>query len=274
MLTLKRTARTAHTALAVMMSTALWSGTSLAVDTTKATSPLFTPEQEARIGEVAKDYLVAHPEILIEVSQKLQVQQQEKQQQAMAAAAIQHQAALLNDKGTPSYGPEDAKVTVVEFFDYQCIYCARLAPVLEKVIKANPNVRFVFKELPIFGKRWPASLTAAKTGLQIYQQKGSEAYLQYHNALYATGHNEGKLTDADINTAAKAVKFDAKTAPDVQGTLDDTGALAQQLGFSGTPALVVMPSVGATPNNVTVIPGFTGEEAIAEAIHKASGGIR
>ena len=92
----------------------------------------FTPEQEARIGEIAKDYLLAHPEVLVEVSQKLQAQQQEKQQQAMTAAVVQNQAALLNDKGTPSYGPADAKVTVVEFFDYQCIYCARLAPELEK----------------------------------------------------------------------------------------------------------------------------------------------
>lgn len=197
----------------------------------KAT-PVFTPEQEARIGEIAKDYLLAHPEVLVEVSQKLQAQQQEKQQQAMTAAVIQHQAALLNDKGTPSYGPADAKVTVVEFFDYQCIYCARLAPELEKVMKANPGVRFVFKELPIFGTRWPASLMAAKTGLQIYQQKGSEAYLQYHNAVYATGHNEGKLTDADITAAAKAVKLDVKTAPDVQGTLEGIGALAQQLGLT------------------------------------------
>ncbi|WP_181959167.1 thioredoxin domain-containing protein, partial [Klebsiella pneumoniae] len=84
-------------------------------------------------------------------------------------AVVQNQAALLNDKGTPSYGPADAKVTVVEFFDYQCIYCARLAPELEKVIKANPDVRFVFKEFPIFGQRWPASLSAAKTGLQIWK---------------------------------------------------------------------------------------------------------
>ncbi|WP_336984772.1 DsbA family protein, partial [Cedecea sp. VD21] len=134
----------------------------------------FTPEQEARIGEIAKDYLLAHPEVLVEVSQKLQAQQQEEKQQAMTAAVVQNQAALLNDKGTPSYGHADAKVTVVEFFDYQCIYCARLAPELEKVIKANPDVRFVFKEFPIFGQRWPASLSAAKTGLQVWKQKGAD----------------------------------------------------------------------------------------------------
>ena len=267
MLTVKRTT------LAVLMVSGLLSGMANAAEAGKPAA-VFTPAQEARIGEIAKDYLLAHPEVLVEVSQKLQAQQQEKQQQAMTAAVIQHQAALLNDKGTPSYGPADAKVTVVEFFDYQCIYCARLAPELEKVIKANPNVRFVFKELPIFGSRWPASLTAAKTGLQIYQQKGNEAYLQYHNAVYATGHNEGKLTDADISTAAKAVKLDVKTAPDVQGTLEDIGALAQQLGFGGTPALVVMPSSGASTDNVTVIPGFTDGDTLNAAIQKAAGGIR
>ena len=226
---------------------------------------------EARIGEIAKDYLLAHPEVLVEVSQKLQAQQQEKQQQAMTAAVVQNQAALLNDKGTPSYGPADAKVTVVDFFDYQCIYCARLAPELEKVIKANPDVRFVFKEFPIFGQRWPASLSAAKTGLQIWKQKGADAYLNYHNAIYATAHNEGKLTDADISAAAKAVKFDAKTAPDVQGTLDGINTLAQQLGFSGTPALVVLPSAGASADNVTVIPGYTSAEALQQAISHAAG---
>ncbi|WP_435658851.1 hypothetical protein [Escherichia coli] len=98
--------------------------------------------------------------------------------------------------------------------------------------------------------------------------------MQYHNAVYATGHNEGKLTDADITAAAKAVKLDVKTAPDVQGTLEGIGALAQQLGFSGTPALVVMPSSGASADNVTVIPGFTDGETLNAAIQKAAGGIR
>lgn len=237
----------------------------------ESTNTAFTSEQEARIGEVAKDYLLAHPEVLMEVSQKLQIQQQERKTLEMARMAVQNQTSLLNDKGTPFYGPADAKITVVEFFDYQCIYCARLAPELEKVIKANPNVRFVFKEFPIFGQRWPASLNAAKTGLQIWRQKGADAYLTYHNAIFATGNNEGKLTNEDISTAAKGVKFDSSTAPDVQGTLDNINTLAQQLGFSGTPALVVMPSVGASAKNVTVIPGFTQANTLQVAIDGAAG---
>lgn len=258
--------------LAMMMAAGLMLSGQAAAEDKAATA--FTPKQEARIGEVARDYLLAHPEVLVKASQKLQAQQKQMQKQAMTAAVIQNQAALLNDEDTPTYGPAGAKAAVVEFFDYQCIYCARLAPELEKVIKANPNVRFVFKEFPIFGPRWPASLSAAEIGLQVWQQKGADAYLNYHNAIYATGHNEGKLTAEDISTATKAVKFDAKNAPDVQGALEGINALAQRLGFSGTPALVVLPSTGASADNVTVILGYTSAEALQMAINNAAGDTR
>ena len=236
------------------------------------TKRVFTAEQEARIGEVARDWLLAHPELLMEMTQKLQARQQEQQMKMMTVSVIENQNALLNDKGTPSYGPADAKVSVVEFFDYQCVYCAHLAPELEKVMKANPDVRFVFKELPIFGERWRESKTAARTGLQIWQEKGADAYMKYHNALFATGHNEGSLTQADINVAVKKAGYVAKkNAPEVGNTLDGINALAQQLGFAGTPALVVMPSVGASASNVTVIPGFTRADALQAAVDKAAG---
>jgi hypothetical protein len=91
---------------------------------------------------------------------------------------------------------------VIEFFDYQCVFCSRFAPELEKVMKAQPDVRYLFKEWPIFGGRWEASLQAAQQGLTVWQKKGPQAYVTYHNAIYATGHNEGKLTAEDIRVAA------------------------------------------------------------------------
>lgn len=234
-------------------------------------SPAFTAEQEARIGEVAKDYLLAHPDILVEVSQKLEMQQQEKQQQAMTQAVLRHQDALLDDKSTPSYGPADAKVAFIEFFDYQCSVCARQAPVIESLMKANPQVRYVFKEWPIFAQRWTPSLTAAKTGLQVWQQKGADAYLAYHNALYATGHDEGRLTQADIDkAAAQAGKLKGKN-DDMLEVLSRTDALAQNLGLRGTPGMIVMPVNGASADNVTVIPGGADQRALQAAIDKAAG---
>ena len=231
---------------------------------------VFTPEQEAKIGEIAAEYLVAHPEVLVAVSQKLQEQQEARQQLQFAVRVMDNQAALLNDADTPAFGPENAKVAVIEFFDYQCIHCSSVAPELEKVMKAHPDVRYVFKEWPIFADRWENSQTAAERGLSVWKQKGAEAYVTYHNAIYATGNNEGDLTKEDIDrTATKAGWHDAGKE-NFTPVLEKNDALARTLGLTGTPGIVVMPVTGATPKNITVLPGAVPAERLEAAIQKAS----
>lgn len=117
------------------------------------TSSAFTPGQEKRIGEIAADYMRAHPDILIRMSESLQQEQQEKQARELKSAAIAQQARIMANKRIPSWGAQDGAVMVVEFFDYQCIWCSRLAPELEKVMKANTNVRYYFMDWPVFGSR-------------------------------------------------------------------------------------------------------------------------
>lgn len=238
---------------------------------TPADETLFTPEQEARIGELAKDYLLKHPELLIEVDQKLQKIQYDEQMKAMTTAAIQHQDELLNDKTVPAIGPENAKVAVIEFFDYQCSVCARQAPIIQSLMKNNPQVRFIFKEWPIFGYRWKPSFQAAETGLRIWQQKGGDAYMKYHNALFASGHVEGALTQKDVTKAASAAGAGKLKSNDMLGTLSRTDILAKNTGFQGTPTMIVMPGSGATVETVTVFPGGAMEEMLQAAINKALG---
>lgn len=209
--------------------------------------------------------------VIIKVGQRLQLPPQEQQMATMTAAAVKYKDTLLNDPSTPSVGPKDAKVAVVSFFDYQCLFCAYMSKEMDTVMKANPDIRFVFKEFPIFAFRWENSLKAARVGLQIWQLQGEEAYLAYHNALFATGHIEGQLTAADINTAAKTV---LKNGPNVQLTLEETETLAQQLGLGGTPALVVMPVSNASKENVTVIPGFIQADILQAVIDKTVGSMK
>ncbi|ELY2676445.1 DsbA family protein [Cronobacter sakazakii] len=235
-----------------------------------APAPVFTPEQEARIGQIAADYMLAHPEILVQVSQKLQAQQQERQQKMYALSVMENQEALLRDADTPAYGPENAKVAVIEFFDYQCIWCSKLAPEIEKAMKANPDVRFLFKEWPIFAGKWAESEQAAQRGLAVWKAKGAEAYVTYHNSIYHTGHAEGELTAADIDAAAKAAGFTDNTTPDNTAVLERNDALAQQLGLTGTPGLIIMPVTGAKPGNITVLSGGTTAAQIQAAIKKAA----
>src|SRR5689334_12549783 len=75
--------------------------------------------------------------------------------------------ALFHQNSDPVAGNPKGKVTVVEFFDYQCSHCMTMAPVIEAIIKNNPNVRVVFKDFPIRG---PVSEFAAKAALAANKQ--------------------------------------------------------------------------------------------------------
>jgi len=234
-----------------------------------APAPAFTPEQEAQIERIAADYLVQHPVILVQVSQKLQQQQQERQQMALITRVMDNQVALLQDTDTPAVGPAKARIAVIEFFDYQCIYCSRLAPGLEQVMKSRPDVRFIFKEWPIFASKWEASSSAAQRGIDVWKQKGAEGYLKYHNGIYHTGYNEGELTTADIDAAASAAGVTELKPVDYTPVLEKNDALAQKLGLTGTPGLIVMPVQNATPENITVLAGLASPQQLLVAIDKA-----
>lgn len=228
----------------------------------------FTAEQEAKIGEIAAQYLVDHPEFLVQASQKLQQKQLQEQANIQKSAVLANKNKLLNDKQTPFTGPETAKVNVIEFFDYQCVYCYRMSSTIESLQEQYPNARFIFKETPIFGTRWEASKYAAQMGLEVFAQKGSKAYEQYHNGIYATGLNEGKLTKEAVKEQAKKVgtTLDKFTPNEnYQKNLQ----LFSQLGFKGTPAFVVMPTNNAKTSNTYVINGAD-SAALSKAIKTLS----
>lgn len=232
---------------------------------------LFSPTQREAIGRIAADYLEKNPQFLVAASQKLEAQMREEQTTALNTAAMTNHEALLSDKTTPAYGPVDANVAVILFFDYQCIFCSRLAPVLKNVIDKSFNTRFLFKELPIFATRWPESAVAAQTGLTIWQQKGPDAYLAYHEGIFASGHNEGKLTNDDIARIASPIRPVEKATGETLRALTNNKVLAEALGITGTPAMVVMPTKNPQIKNITVFTGLTDEKSIMRAIRVARG---
>lgn len=259
-----------------------------------ADSATFSAPQQQEIGRLAESYLVAHPEkmgqaissylanhpeFLVAASESLRQREQLARQQAYVQMALENRHALLSD-ASPSVGPKNAKAAVVMFFDYQCSWCSRMAPIMAQVIKTDPDVRFIFKELPIFASRWPVSGLAARVGEQIWLSKGGDAYLRWHNAMYATGKVEGAMTEQDVLNQAKGY-LTAQQLADVRkaqqnGAVHDAlmanQALAEHMGFNGTPDFVVMPQ-GDSPDaqRVSVIPGSTNQDMLLMAIQKAKG---
>ena len=146
--------------------------------------------------------LVKNPEVLVEALQVLQKKQMDQARKTMhktEETAPKFAEVLFHQAGDPMAGNANGKVTVVEFFDYQCSHCVDMAPVIDSLIKADPNVRVVFKEFPIRG---PLSEYAAKAALAASAQG---KYFEFHKALMDQISQKQPLTEDSVLKAAQKV---------------------------------------------------------------------
>jgi protein-disulfide isomerase len=191
-------------------------------------------EPDPAFGAKVRAYLLAHPEVIQEAVVKLRQNQMLDEAKATAGEVAKHRKQLEADPRDLVVNP-GGRITVVEFFDYRCGYCKAVTPEVVKLIAENPDVRFVFKEFPIFGE---VSDSAARMALtpQV-KAKGFEI----HKAWMADrGLDEAALDRhvAEAGLDAKAVRASAKD-PAIDAQLNDVRALARSLGLQGTPAFVV-----------------------------------
>jgi protein-disulfide isomerase len=145
---------------------------------------------------------------------------------------------VLRDPEIPSLGNPKGDLTVVEYFDYQCPYCKKMAPELAQLAREDGKLRLVLKDWPIFGE---ISKSAAKLALAAkYQSKYAEA----HEALIGA---DTKLTEAKISELLAKAGIDVAVAnADLQThqkSIDDllvrNGAQAEAFDFPGTPGFIV-----------------------------------
>jgi protein-disulfide isomerase len=194
------------------------------------------PASEQALEQAIERYIRSHPEVIEQSLQSLDVKRQESERQRARAAIATRQNDLLNDPSSPVSGNPAGEVTVVEFFDYRCGYCKRVASAVTQLQKEDPRVRVVYKDFPILGE---ASELAAKAALASRAQGKHQAF---HEALLATS---GEITRAELFRIAIEVGIDAKKLeadmanPEWQTIIDRNRALARDLGISGTPGFIV-----------------------------------
>jgi len=116
----------------------------------------FNDAQKKEIGEIVRQYLLEHPDILIEMSRKLEQQQKEAKAARAEAALKAHGKALFSGEGDLVIGNPDGKVKMVEFFDYNCGFCKRSLPDVIRLKDTNPDLKIIIKEFPILGPGSPA----------------------------------------------------------------------------------------------------------------------
>jgi protein-disulfide isomerase len=232
--------------------------TSLAVGLTIGLAACSPAKMEDKaFGQKVRAYLLEHPELLQEMSDRLQ-QKQRSQEAAVAKAGIKkNRMALERDSRDIVFNP-DGKITVVEFFDYQCSYCKLTAPEVVELVRQNPDVRVVLKDFIIFG---PTSEYAAKAMLAAKDSGKSLALFQAMMAEKPLTEQavDRILTEQGLNPAGLKAEM---AKPQIAKHLADTHTLAQELGLVGTPAFVI---------GDTLVPGAD-MEAVKTAIAKARNG--
>ena len=189
--------------------------------------------KRADVESIIKEYLMENPEILREALIEL-----DKKEDRAALAAVSD--ALFKDPRDVSIGPKDAKVTVVEFFDYNCGFCKQSSDWLKGVMEKHPNdVRIVFKELPILDGRTKTSRNAAKAALAAGRQG---KYSTMHFSLM----NERSLTEDRVFALAEKAGLDMdKLKKDMKDKeldrqLEDGLLLANRIpSLTGTPFFVI-----------------------------------
>ncbi|HMR73927.1 MAG TPA: thioredoxin domain-containing protein [Polyangiaceae bacterium] len=143
--------------------------------------------------------------------------------------------------GQPARGATDPLVTIVEFSDFECRYCKKLAPALDQVLaKRGGDVRLVWRNFPL--ESHGHARAAASLALQAHKQLGDRKFWQAHDRLFDSQSDLGdpalsaiaKELGLDPRAALRAIKSDAHAAT-IRGDISE----GTRVGVRGTPTLFV-----------------------------------
>lgn len=199
--------------------------------------PLPDDERSALHAEI-RAYLLANPEILIEMLALLEERQKVETEANDRELIAANTEAIFEDGFSFVGGNPEGSVTIVEFLDYQCGFCRTAHPEVAELITTDGDIRWIVKELPILG---PNSVTAARAAIATHIEAGAEAYAAVHDALMRL---EGPLTDARLDAVLTEAGLEpaairaAMDGPEVERRIAETRTLAQTLAVSGTPTFI------------------------------------
>ncbi|WP_375414957.1 DsbA family protein [uncultured Bradyrhizobium sp.] len=205
-----------------------------------ASAQSFSDTQRGEIETIIKNYLLAHPEVLEEVSAELSKRQTAAEAEKHEAAVVRNAQAIFSSPRGVTVGNKDGDVTFVEFFDYNCGYCKRAMTDMLELMKSDSRLKVVLKEFPVLG---PGSVEAAQVAVAVrMQDPAGKKYLDFHQKLLG---GKGQADKARAMAAAKDVGVDmAKlekdlASPEVRATLEENFKLAEDMGMNGTPSYVI-----------------------------------
>lgn len=221
----------------------------------------FNDAQKSELQKIIKDYLVANPELLEEMSAELQKRQAAAEAEKHRAAVQKNAEVIFNSPRGVVIGNRDGDVNFVEFFDYNCGYCKHAMADMLALMKSDSKLRVVLKEFPVLG---PSSVEAAQVAVAVRMQDPSgKKYLDFHQKLL---NGRGQADKARAMAAAKEAGLDMArlekdlASPEINATLNENFKLAEEMGLNGTPSYVI---------GKDVVIGAVGAAGLAKKISEA-----
>jgi protein-disulfide isomerase len=215
-----------------------------------------------QIDRQIEDFFMRNPEKLEQALDNMQRFLTERAQREQAEALASNADNLYRNAGDYAMGPQNAPITIVEFFDYNCGYCKRSFAPLMEVLEENRDVRLVFKEYPILGE---PSYLASSAALAINDKL---QYLTYHSKLMT---HQGRISEAVIEKTLSDMKLSPQKLQSEARRdkyalqLAATRQLADAIGVNGTPAFVI---------NGQLFPGALDKAELTQAIKTARADLK
>jgi protein-disulfide isomerase len=199
----------------------------------------FSEPQKTEIQSIIKGYLLENPEILRDAINELERREEVAQSLKREKALSDDQSPLYKSTNQAVIGNPDGKVTLIEFFDYNCGYCKHALDDLAKLMKDNPDLRVVLKDLPILS---PGSIEAAAIATAARNQFQGEKFWEFHQKLLGSRGQVGKAqalaVAKDLGADMDKLNKDA-ALPSVKEGIQENDDVAKGLLMNGTPSYVV-----------------------------------
>ena len=194
-------------------------------------------EREAFRTEI-RNYLMEHPEVLLEAIAVLEECQAAEQAAGDLDLVRVNSEDIFNDAHSWVGGNPEGDLTLVEFVDYRCGYCRRAHPEVRELIRSDGNIRIIVKEFPILGEQ---SVLASRFAIAVKKVQGDDAYAEVNDRLMSL---RGDVNETSLTTLSEELGFDTPAVfaemngAHVRGVIEANRSLAQRLQISGTPSFI------------------------------------
>jgi protein-disulfide isomerase len=221
---------------------------------TPATPAPLDPQQ---VDQLVESYLMQDPTILSRMNDKLDEQKALAQRAAMKAEIQSHSAEIYQAADQVVLGNPKGDVTLVEMFDYNCVYCRQALPDMAQLIADDPNLKIVLRQFPILSQ---GSIDAACIALLVSEDPKIN-YWDFHRKLFSmrageVGADQALQVAEEVGGNRAELMLDMN-APRTSKVIQQTYDLAKELGIGGTPTYIL---------GDEIVPGAMGVDQLKEKI--------